>query len=185
MTVVRVLLLLALTAPARSAAQTMGPVTVSAGLGASVQTERHFATIGPHAWAAMETVLERRLRIRVDGSFHHFGYDGPTSFPACMGQSFCAPPQTSDLDLIAVTGTVLWRDTTNVRPWYVFAGLGAYGVLHLRDGNSRIGLTGGGGLELRRGWFVEARTHYAYDATGYRGVVFPLLVGRRVGRFVP
>ena len=167
-----------------AAAQTMGPVTVQLGFGPTMQTERQFAAVGPHIWGAMETVLDRRLRIRVDAAFHHFDYKGVAE-AACPPDRYCAPPLRSDLDLIAVTGTVLWRDTTGARPWYAFAGLGAYGVLHLRDGNSRAGLTGGVGRELLGNWFAEVRAHYAYDATGYRGFVVPVVVGRRVGRFVP
>ncbi len=177
-------LALCLTASA-AAAQTMGPVTVNAGLGMSAQTERQFWAVGPHLWGAMETVFDRQLRVRFDGSLHHFGYRGPTGSPACVGRDFCARPLTSDLDLIAVTATVVWRDTTMARRWYGFAGLGAYGTLHLRDANSRVGLTGGAGAHLGGRWFIEARTHLAYDATGHRGLVFPLKIGRRVGRFTP
>ena len=175
-----------LLAAAPLAGQTVGPVLVSIGAGPSVQTDDQFSRVGVHLWAGTETVLDRRVRVRLDAALHHFSYAGPTSFPSSScPRDFCAPPQTSNLDLIAVTGTVVWRDTTNVRRWYGFAGLGAYGVLHLRDGNSRIGITGGLGLDLGSRWFAEARTHLAYDATGYRGVVFPILVGRRIGRFVP
>ena len=171
-------------AAAPLAAQTVGPVLVSVGAGPTVQTDAQFSPVGAHLWAGTETVLDRRVRVRLDAALHHFGYTGPAARGSCP-RDFCAALQTSDLDLVAVTGTVVWRDTTGVRRWYGFGGLGAYGVLHLRDGNSRIGLTGGFGLDLGSRWFAEARTHVAYDATGYRGVVFPVLVGRRIGRFVP
>ena len=178
-----VVLLLGAAAPA--AAQTLGPVDVVAGAGATWQRAGDFSPVGPNVWLGAETVLERRLRVRLAASVHYFGYRGPTRV-ACAPSSFCAPPITSALQLVVVTGLIVWRDTTGARRWYPVAGLGAYSDANGRDANSRIGLVVGGGWSFgpHRDWSVEARLNLPYDAYGY-GTFVPVTIGRRFARFTP
>ena len=175
----------ALLGAGRAGAQTLGTITVSAGGGVSVQHSSDFTPLGPQLWAGGETVLERRLRVRVAMSVQRFAYHGPGS-AACAPTRFCAPPITSALFLAAVTGTAVWRDTTGANPWYALGGLGAFSDLNGRDSNSRIGLVAGIGRSFgaTRDWFVEAKVDVPYDAYGY-GTVVPITVGRRFFRFTP
>ena len=164
---------------------TLGPVALSAGLGGGYQAHKEFDAIGFHVWGGAETVLDRRVRVRLDLGLHYFGYASP-AIASCPRTTYCAPTPTSPLEVTAITGTVVWRDTTGVRRWYWNAGLGAYGTLGGRDGNSRLGLTAGLGRELgvARRWFVEARVHLPYDASGY-GVIVPITAGWTFGHFTP
>ena len=176
----------ALTSAATVHAQgTMGPVTLSAGLGGGYQPGNTFSALGGHAWGAAETVLDRRVRVRLDAAFHYFGFAGGHAAP-CPATRYCAPLLTTPLEVTAITGTIVGRDTTGVRRWYWFAGLGAYSAFGGRDGNSRLGLTGGIGRELgaARQYLVEARVHLPYDADSY-GVFVPITFGWNFGRFVP
>lgn len=176
-------LLLAAPAPAR--AQTLGPVVLAAGGGASWQRTNDFTAVGPHLWLGAETVLERRLRVRLDVSVHRFAYAAPSP-PPCPPQRFCAPPVTSALELIAVTGVIVWRDTTGANPWYALAGLGAYSDMSGRDANSRVGVNAGIGRSFgaTRSWFIETRVNVPYDPYGY-GAFIPLTAGWRFFRFTP
>ena len=164
-------------APLR-AQQTLGPVALSAGLGTGYQASSEFHAIGAHAWVGAETVLDERVRVRLDFGLHYFGYASPP-IASCPRTTYCAPAATSALKIGAITGTVVWRDTTGIRRWYWNAGLGAYSALGGRDANSRIGLTAGVGRELgpSRAYFIEARVHAPYDGNGYGvtgGVRVPL-----------
>ena len=176
---------LAALAGARASAQTLGPVTMAAGGGVSVQRRSEFATVGPQLWLGAETVLERRLRVRLAMSAQRFAYDAPAP-PPCPPKRYCAPPVTSSLALVAVTGTIVWRDTTGANPWYALGGLGAFSDANGRDSNSRIGLVAGFGRSFgrTRSWFLEAKADIPYDAYGY-GAVFPITAGWRFFRFVP
>ena len=171
-------------APLR-AQQTLGPVALSAGLGTGYQASSEFHAIGAHAWVGAETVLDERVRVRLDFGLHYFGYASPP-IASCPRTTYCAPAATSALKIGAITGTVVWRDTTGIRRWYWNAGLGAYSALGGRDANSRIGLTAGVGRELgpSRAYFIEARVHAPYDGNGY-GVFFPVTAGWTFGHFVP
>ena len=171
--------------PAAARAQTIGPVTLSAGLGGGFQSRSTFGAIGPHAWGGAETVLDRRFRVRLDAAFHYFGFAGRKARP-CPPTTYCAPEITSPLEVTAISGTIIRRDTTGVRRWYWLAGLGAYSVFGGRDGNSRLGITGGIGRELGadRQYFIEARVHLPYDANGY-GAIVPVTFGWNYGHFVP
>ena len=166
-------------------AQTLGPVTIAAGGGVSVQRRSEFATAGPQLWLGAATVLERRLRVRLAMSAQRFAYDAPAPSP-CPPTRYCAPAITSSLALVAVTGTIVWRDTTGANPWYALGGLGAFSDFNGRDSNSRIGLVAGVGRSFgrTRSWFLEAKADIPYDAYGY-GVVFPITAGWRFFRFVP
>ena len=177
--------LLVVALPRAASAQTIGPVTLSAGLGVGYQPRNTFGAIGPHVWGAAETVLDRRLRVRLDAAFHYFGFAGARAAP-CPLTRYCAPELTSPLEVTAISGTVIGRDTTGVRRWYWLAGLGAYSALGGRDGNSRLGLTGGIGRELgaNRQYLVEARVHFPYDANSY-DVIVPITVGWNFGHFSP
>ena len=86
----------------------------------------------------------------------------------------------------AITGSIVWRDSTGLRRWYYLAGLGAYSAYGGRDANSRLGLTGGIGREVgrSRSFFVEARVHLPYDGNGY-GMFVPVTAGWNFGRFIP
>jgi hypothetical protein len=173
-------------APLRAAtAQTMGPVTLSAGLGGGYQPRNTFGAVGAHVWGAAETVLDRRVRVRLDAAFHYFGFAGTHAAP-CPLTRYCAPELTSPLEVTAITGTVVARDTTGVRRWYWLAGLGSYSALGGRDGNSRLGLTGGIGRELGadRQFLVEARLHLPYDADSY-DIIIPITFGWNFGHFAP
>ena len=167
------------------AAQTIGPVTLSVGLGGSYQARREFNPAGPHAWVGAESVLDHRMRVRLDFSLHHFAWASPPIAP-CARTSYCAPTPVTPLQLGAITGTLVWRDSTGVRPWYFLAGLGTYSALGGRDANSRLGLTGGIGRQLgaTRAYLVEARVHLPYDGNGY-GVFVPITVGWNFGHFTP
>ena len=168
-----------------SAAQTLGPVTIAAGGGASIQRVRDFAPLGPQLWLGAETVLVARLRVRVGMSLQRFGYRASAS-GSCPSTRYCAPPVTSALLLSAVTGTVVWRDTTGANPWYALGGLGTFSDVNGRDSNSRIGFVGGIGRSFgaTRSWFIEAKLDVPYDAYGY-GAIVPITVGRRFLRFTP
>ena len=187
----RRLTLVALTAAAflgampLAAQGTIGPVALSAGFGTGYQGRNEFDPIGLHVWAGAETVLDRRLRVRLDFGIHYFGYASPPIAP-CPRTTYCAPPPTSALEVGAITGTVVWRDTTGTRRWYWNAGLGAYSALGGRDANSRLGLTAGLGRELgaARNYFVEARVHLPYDGNGY-GIFVPITAGWTFGHFTP
>lgn len=180
-----VALIASLLAANASAAQTLGPVTIAAGGGASLQRTRDFAPLGPQLWLGAETVLAARLRVRVAMSLQHFGYRASRT-ASCPPTRYCAPPVTSALLLSAVTGTVVWRDTTGANPWYALGGLGAFSDVNGRDSNSRIGLVAGIGRSFgaTRSWFVEAKLDVPYDAYGY-GAIVPITVGRRFFRFTP
>jgi hypothetical protein len=182
---IAIVALLAAAFPRVATAQTIGPVTLSAGLGGGYQPRSTFGAIGPHVWGAAETVLDRRLRVRLDAAFHYFGFAGSRT-TACPLTSSCAPPLTSPLEVTAISGTVVGRDSTGVRRWYWLAGLGAYSALGGRDGNSRLGLTGGIGRELgaNRQYLVEARVHLPYDANSY-DVIVPITFGWNFGHFSP
>lgn len=164
---------------------TLGPVALGAGIGTGYQARKEFNAVGMHLWVGAETVLDRRVRVRLDLGIHHFGYASPAIAP-CPRTSYCSPPLTTALEVGAITGTVVWRDTTGVRRWYWNAGLGAYSALGGRDANSRLGLTAGLGRELgaARDYFIEARVHAPYDGNGY-GVFFPVTAGWTFGHFVP
>ena len=164
---------------------TLGPVALSAGLGTGYQLRKEFDAIGMHVSGGAETVLDQRVRVRLDVALHYFGYASPSIAP-CPRTSYCSPPLTSALKLGAITGTVVWRDTTGVRRWYWNAGLGAYSALGGRDANSRVGLTAGIGRELgaARAYFIEARVHAPYDGNGY-GVFIPITAGWTFGHFIP
>jgi hypothetical protein len=170
---------------AAARAQAIGPVTLSAGLGGGYQPRSTFGALGAHVWGAAETVLDRRLRVRLDAAFHYFGFAGSRAGP-CPLDRYCAPELTSPLEVTAISGTIIGRDTTGVRHWYWLAGLGAYSALGGRDGNSRLGLTGGIGRELGadRQYLIEARVHLPYDASSY-GVLVPITFGWNFGHFVP
>lgn len=177
---------LTLAAPLLGAgAQTIGPVTLSAGIGGGYQPRGTFGAIGPHVWGGAETVLDHRLRVRLDAAFHYFGYSGTHASP-CPATRYCAPELTSPLEVTAISGTIIGRDTTGVRRWYWLAGLGTYSALGGRDGNSRLGLTGGIGRELgaNRQYLVEARVHLPYDANSY-DVLVPVTFGWNFGHFTP
>lgn len=175
----------ALLAPDRAESQTLGTVTLSLGGGVSVQRRPDFTPLGPQLWAGAETVLERRLRVRLAMSVQRFAYSAPAPAP-CPPTRYCAPPITSALFLAAVTGTAVWRDTTGANPWYALGGLGAFSDLNGRDNNSRIGLVAGigRGFGATRAWFIEAKIDVPYDAYGY-GTIVPITVGRRFFRFTP
>lgn len=162
---------------------TLGPVALRAGLGTGYQGRKEFDPIGAHVWAGAETVLDRKVRVRLDVGIHYFAYASPPVRP-CPRTTYCAPVSTSALEVGAITATVVWRDTTGVRRWYWNAGLGAFSALGGRDANSRVGLTAGLGRELgaSRRWFVEARVHAPYDANGY-GVFVPVTAGWTFGHF--
>ena len=164
---------------------TLGPVALSAGFGAAYQGRKEFDRAGVHLWGGAETVLDRKVRVRLDVAVHYFGYASPPIAP-CPRTTYCAPVPTNALEVGAITGTVVWRDTTGVRRWYWNAGLGAFSALGGRDANSRVGLTGGLGRELgaSRSWFIEARVHAPYDANGY-GVFVPITAGWTFGHFSP
>ena len=164
---------------------TLGPVALSAGFGTGYQGRKEFDAIGLHLWGGAETVLDQRVRVRLDLGVHYFGYASPAIAP-CPRTTYCAPPLTRPLGVSAITGTLVWRDTTGVRRWYWNAGLGAYSALGGRDANSRLGLTAGLGRELgaTRAYFVEARVHAPYDGNGY-GVFFPITAGWTFGHFAP
>jgi hypothetical protein len=165
--------------------QTIGPVALSVGLGGSYQPRGEFSAVGPNLWVGAESVLDRRLRVRLDFSLHRFAYGSPPIAP-CPPTTYCAPPLTSALSIGAITGTIVWRDTTGVRRWYWLAGLGTYSALGGRDANSRLGVSAGVGHELGalRQFFVEARVHAPYDGNHY-GVFFPVTAGWTFGHFVP
>ena len=167
------------------AQQTMGPVTLSVGLGPAYQPRNEFSPAGAHAWVAAETVLDQRLRVRLDFGYHRFSYASPP-IAACPLTTYCAPVTASPLQLGAITATIVWRDTTGVRRWYYLAGLGAYSAYGGRDANSRLGLTGAIGREVgaSRSFFVEARAHLPYDGNGY-GFFIPVTAGWNFGHFVP
>lgn len=177
----------ALLAPVHAlrAQATLGPVTLGVGLGGSWQAHNEFSPVGAHLWLGAETVLDQRVRVRLDLGVHRFGYASPRTAP-CPPTTWCAPPVTSPLAVTAITGTIVWRDTTGVRRWYYYAGLGAYSALGIRDYNSRLGLTGGIGREfgLARDYFIEARVHVPYDAYGY-GAFVPVTFGWNFGHFTP
>lgn len=158
-------------------AQVIGPVNLFVGIGPGAIRARDYETLGANAMFAGETVLDNRLRVRLDAAVHRFGYS-PDPVPPCPRTQYCAPPITGDLTIVAITGTFVFRDTTNARHWYAFGGLGAYSAPYKRDANSRIGLTGGMGMMVGgpRRVFVEARAHLPYDANGY-GAFFPVTVG--------
>lgn len=158
-------------------AQTVGKVGIHVGGGIAAQAADEFSPIGVHLWTGAETVLDRRMRVRLDAGIHHFGYS-PIERPPCPRTQFCAPRLTSALQVVALTGVYVWRDTTRARPWYGLAGLGAYSALNGRDGNSRIGLTAGAGWSfgLKDRLSLEARVHLPYDANGYTAF-WPLTVG--------
>jgi hypothetical protein len=158
-------------------AQVIGPVSLFVGIGPGAIHTRDFQPLGVNAMFAGETVLDRRLRVRMDAAIHRFGYS-PDPRPPCPATRYCAPPITGDLTIIAITATFVYRDTTNANPWYAFGGLGTYSAPYRRDANSRIGLTGGVGVAAGAAHrlFVEARVHVPYDANGY-GVFFPVTVG--------
>ena len=164
---------------------TLGPVALSAGLGTGYQGRNEFDRIGMHAWVGAETVLDRKVRVRLDFALHYFGYASPPIAP-CPRTVYCAPVVTSALKVGAITGTVVWRDTTGVRRWYWNAGLGAYSALGGRDANSRVGLTAGLGRDLgtARRYFIEARVHLPYDGNGY-GLFIPITAGWTFGHFSP
>jgi hypothetical protein len=165
--------------------QTMGPVTLSAGLGLGYQPRNEFSAGGANLFVGAETVLDQRLRVRLDFGYHRFSYASPAIAP-CPRTTYCAPVVTSPLQLGAITGTIVWRDTTGVRRWYYLAGLGAYSAYGGRDANSRLGLTGAIGREVgaSRSFFIEARVHLPYDGNGY-GVFVPVTAGWNFGHFVP
>ena len=167
------------------AQQTIGPVALGVGLGGGYQPRSEFNAFGPNLWVGAETVLDRRVRVRLDFSLHRFAYASPVIAP-CPPTTYCAPPLTSALSLGAITGTVVWRDTTGTRRWYWLAGLGAYSALGGRDANSRLGVNAGLGRELgaTRSYFVEARIHAPYDGYHY-GVFFPITAGWTFGHFLP
>ena len=171
-------------APVR-AQGTLGPVALGAGIGTGYQARKEFNDVGMHLWVGAETVLDRRVRVRLDFGLHYFAYASPPIAP-CPRATYCSPPLTTALKVGAITGTIVWRDTTGVRRWYWNAGLGAYSALGGRDANSRLGLTAGLGREIgaTRAWFIEARVHAPYDGNGY-GVFFPITIGRTFGRFSP
>jgi len=168
--------------PVRAQA-TLGPVTLGVGLGGGWQSHHEFTPIGAHLWLGAETVLDQRLRVRLDIGVHRFGYASPKIAP-CPPTTYCAPPVTSPLAITAITGTVVSRDTTGIRRWYWLVGLGAYSALGSRDYNSRLGVTGGIGREFgaAREYFIEARVHLPYDAYGY-GAIVPVTFGWNFGRF--
>lgn len=175
----RVLVLAAVTlvAPRPTTAQTVGKVAIHVGGGVAVQAADQFSPLGVHLWTGAETVLDRRVRVRLDMGIHHFGYSPPARAP-CPRTQYCAPVMTTPLQVVAITGVIVWRDTTLARPYYALAGLGAYSALEGRDGNSRIGLVGGLGRSfgLHDRLSVEARVHLPYDANGYTAF-WPLTVG--------
>lgn len=158
-------------------AQVIGPVSLSVGIGAGAIRAPDFSPLGLNALFAGETVLDNRLRVRLDAAVHRFGYS-PDPVTPCPSTQYCAPPITGALTIVAITGTFVFRDTTNARSWYAFGGLGTYSAPYRRDANSRIGLTGGVGFTLgaSRRMFAEARVHLPYDANGY-GAFFPVTVG--------
>ena len=173
-----VLLVVSALATSRAAAaQTVGKVGIHVGGGIAAQAADEFSPIGVHLWTGAETVLDRRLRVRLDMGIHHFGYS-PIDRPPCPRTQFCAPVLTSALQVVALTGVHIWRDSTGARPWYGLAGLGAYSALNGRDGNSRIGLTAGAGWSfgLHDRLSLEARVHLPYDANGYK-TFWPVTVG--------
>lgn len=167
------------------AAQTIGPVTLAAGLGVGYQGRKEFSPVGPHLWLGAETVLDRKVRVRLDFSLHRFGYASP-AIATCAPTTYCAPVLTTPLQLGAITGTIVLRDTSGVRRWYYLAGLGAYSALGGRDANSRLGVTAGVGRELgaTRSFLVEARVHVPYDGNGY-GFFIPVTAGWNFGHFLP
>ncbi len=172
-------------AAAPLAAQTLGAVTLGVGLGVGYQGRKEFSAVGPHLWLGAETVLDKKVRVRLDFSLHRFGYASP-SIAACATTTYCAPVLTTPLQLGAITGTIVWRDTSGVRRWYYLAGLGAYSALGGRDANSRLGVTAGLGRELgaTRSFLVEARVHVPYDGNGY-GFFIPVTAGWNFGHFLP
>ncbi len=167
------------------AAQTLGPVTLAAGLGVAYQARKEFNAVGAHLWLGAETVLDKKVRVRLDVALHRFGYASP-SIAACAATTYCAPVLTTPLQLGAITATIVWRDTSGVRRWYYLAGLGAYSALGGRDANSRLGVTAGLGRELgaTRSFLVEARVHVPYDGNGY-GFFIPVTAGWNFGHFLP
>ena len=134
------------------------------------------AAVVAAALLAGETVLDQRVRVRLDAAIHRFGYSHDKK-EACPPTRYCAPPITGALMIVAITATFVFRDTTEATPWYAFGGVGTYSAPYKRDANSRVGLTGGVGLHsASRRFFVEARVHLPYDANGY-GVFVPLTLG--------
>lgn len=168
---------LALLATSAAGAQTVGKVGIHVGGGVAAQAADEFSPVGVHLWTGAETVLDRRIRVRLDMGLHHFGYS-PVERPPCPRTQYCAPVSTSALQVVALTGVIVWRDTTRARPYYGLAGLGAYSALNGRDGNSRIGLTAGVGWSfgLHDRLSVEGRLHLPYDANGYKAF-WPVTVG--------
>ena len=158
-------------------AQVIGPVSLFIGIGPGAIHARDYEPLGVNAMFAGETVLDNRVRVRLDAAVHRFGYS-PAAAAPCPSTQYCAPPITGDLTIVAITGTFVFRDTTNTRHWYTFGGLGAYSAPYKRDANSRLGLTGGFGIMAggTRRLFAEARVHLPYDANGY-GAFFPVTVG--------
>jgi hypothetical protein len=158
-------------------AQVIGPVSLFIGAGPGAMHARDYAPLGLNAMFAGETVLDRRLRVRLDAALHRFGYSPDKTAP-CPATTYCAPPVTGPLTIIAITATFVYRDTTNANPWYAFGGLGTYSAPYTRDANSRIGLTGGVGFAAgaSRRAFAEVRVHLPYDANGY-GVFVPMTLG--------
>ena len=164
---------------------TLGPVALRVGLGSGYQARKEYDRIGVHVWGGAETVLDRKVRVRLDVAVHYFGY-ASRPIPPCPRTTYCAPVLTNPLEVGAITGTVVWRDTTGARRWYWNAGLGAFSALGGRDANSRIGLTAGLGRELgpARRYFVEARVHVPYDGNGY-GLFIPVTAGWTFGHYSP
>ena len=166
----------ALLASCPAEAQVIGPVSLYAGAGPGAIHARDYAALGLNALLAGETVLDHRVRVRLDLALHRFGYSPDPKEP-CPPTRYCAPPITGALMIVAITATFVMRDTTGANPWYMFGGLGTYSAPYKRDANSRIGLTGGIGLEgAQSRFFAEARVHLPYDANGY-GVFIPVTVG--------
>ena len=166
-----------LVAACPSEAQVIGPVSLFIGLGPGGMHARDYQPLGVNAMFAGETVLDQRVRVRLDAAIHRFGYS-PDPVAPCPPTRYCSPPITGDLTIIAITATFVYRDTTNANPWYAFGGLGTYSAPYKRDSNSRLGLTGGVGVAVggKRRAFAEVRVHLPYDANGY-GVFVPLTLG--------
>jgi hypothetical protein len=158
-------------------AQTVGPVSFFVGVGPGVMHANDYSPIGVNALFAGESVLDKRVRVRLDAAIHRFGYS-PDPKPSCPPTRYCAPPITGALTIIAITATLVARDTTGASPWYAFGGIGTFSAPYKRDANSRIGLTGGVGFVAgaTRRIFGEVRVHVPYDANGY-GMFFPVTVG--------
>jgi hypothetical protein len=166
----------ALLASCPAEAQVIGPVSLYAGVGPGAIHARDYSPLGLNAMLAGETVLDDRVRVRLDAAIHRFGYSPDATAP-CPPTRYCAPPITGALMIVAITATFVYRDTTRASPWYAFGGLGTYSAPYKRDANSRIGLTGGVGLAgASSRFFAEARVHLPYDANGY-GAFFPVTLG--------